>query len=139
MKKLLLIAILCVSAIAANAQEFLGSATNKGSDGYITGGYIKGGWGAYAGFRYDTPSVVSTTTGSLDKNMKFGIIRMAPSGRFMVGLGVQPVGDVNKPNLWAGYAPLKSEGLKIWLIGNIVGSDFTPGLGLTYKLEKIQF
>jgi hypothetical protein len=29
MKKLLLIAILCLSAAVANAQEFFGSATNK--------------------------------------------------------------------------------------------------------------
>ncbi len=139
MKKLLLIAILCLSAVAANAQEFFGSATNKGMDGYLTGGYIKNGWGAYAGFKYDADPMVSTKTGSFDKTMKFGIIRMAPSGRFMVGAGIQPVGDVNKPNVWAGYAPLKSEGLKIWVIGNLVGTNFTPGLGLTYKLDKIQF
>ena len=105
MKKLLLIAILCLSAAAANAQEFFGSATNKGADGYLTGGYIKRGWGFYAGFRYDADPMVST----------------------------------NKPNVWIGYAPLKSEGLKIWVIGNLVGSNFTPGLGLTYKLDKIQF
>jgi hypothetical protein len=138
MKKLLLIAMLCLSAVAANAQEFFGSATNKGMDGYLTGGYIKNGWGAYVGFRYDAPSVVSTVTGSFDKTMKFGIIRMAPSEKFMVGVGIQPVGSANKPNVWAGYAPLKSEGLKIWIIGNLVGSNFTPGLGLTYKLSKFQ-
>jgi hypothetical protein len=71
--------------------------------------------------------------------MKFGVIRMFASERLMLGMGIQPVGNVNKPNVWLGYAPLKSEGLKIWVIGNLVGNNFTPGLGLTYKLDKIQF
>jgi hypothetical protein len=139
MKKLLLITILCLSAATANAQELFGSATNKGMDGYLTGGYIKNGWGAYAGFKYDADPMVSTRTGSFDKTMKFGIIRMDQNGRFMVGAGIQPVDNVNKPNVWVGYAPLKSEGIKIWVIGNLVGNNFTPGLGLTYKLDKIQF
>ena len=139
MKKLLLITILCLSAATANAQELFGSATNKGMDGYLTGGYIKNGWGAYAGFKYDADPMVSTRTGSFDKTMKFGIIRMDQNGRFMVGAGIQPVNNVNKPNVWVGYAPLKSEGIKIWVIGNLVGNNFTPGLGLTYKLDKIQF
>jgi hypothetical protein len=139
MKKLLFIAVMLCSGLVANAQEFLGSATNKGMDGYLTGGYIKKGWGVYAGFRYDADPMVSTKTGSIDKTMKFGVIRMAPSGRFMVGAGIQPVDNANKPNVWVGYAPLKSEGLKFWVIGNLVGNSFTPGLGLTYKLEKISF
>jgi hypothetical protein len=139
MKKLLLIAILCLSAAVANAQEFFGSATNKGADGYLTGGYIKRGWGFYAGFKYDADPMISTKTGSFDKTMKFGVIRMFASEKLMLGMGIQPVGDVNKPNVFIGYAPLKSEGLKIWVIGNLVGNDFTPGLGLTYKLDKIQF
>lgn len=139
MKKLLFTTVLFCIGLVANAQEFLGSATNKGMDGYLTAGYIKKGWGAYVGFRYDADPMVSTKTGSIDKTMKFGVIRMAPSGRFMVGAGIQPVGDVNKPNVWVGYSPLKSEGLKFWVIGNLVGNNFTPGLGLTYKLEKISF
>ena len=139
MKKLLFITVMLCSGLVANAQEFLGSATNKGMDGYLTGGYIKKGWGAYAGFRYDADPMVSTKTGSIDRTMKFGIIRMAPSGRFMVGAGIQPVDNVNKPNVWVGYAPLKSEGFKFWVIGNLVGNNFTPGIGLTYKLEKISF
>jgi hypothetical protein len=108
-------------------------------DGYLTGGYIKKGWGIYAGFKYDADPMVSTKTGSFDKTMKFGIIRMFASERLMLGMGIQPVENVNKPNVWIGYAPLKSEGLKIWVIGNLVGNNFTPGLGLTYKLDKIQF
>jgi hypothetical protein len=83
--------------------------------------------------------MVSTKTGSFDKTMKFGVIRMFASEKLMLGMGIQPVDNVNKPNVFIGYAPLKSEGLKIWVIGNLVGNSFTPGLGLTYKLDKIQF
>lgn len=140
MKKLLfiIIAILGLS-FASNAQELFGSATNKGGDGYITGGYIKKGWGAYVGFKYDAGTIVNAATGSIDKTMKFGVIRMFANERMMMGFGIQPVENVNKPNVWVGYAPLKSEGLKIWVIGNLVGSNFTPGIGMTYKLSTITF
>ena len=140
MKKLLFIfALVLGCTFSSTAQELFGSATNKGMDGYLTGGYIKKGWGAYVGFKYDADPMVSTKTGSFDKTMKFGVIRMFASERMMLGVGIQPVGDVNKPNVWVGYAPLKSEGLKIWVIGNLVGTNFTPGLGITYKLSTINF
>ena len=66
MKKLLLIAILCLSAAAANAQEFFGSATNKGADGYLTGGYIKRGWGFYAGFKHSPHNLPTDFGGNLE-------------------------------------------------------------------------
>ena len=139
MKKILFIVAILGLSFAANAQEFFGSATNQSQDGYLTGGYIKKGWGVYAGFKYNADPMISTKTGSFDKTMKFGVIRMFANEKMMLGMGIQPVGNVNKPNVWVGYAPLKSEGLKIWVIGNLVGSNFSPGLGLTYKLDKIQF
>jgi hypothetical protein len=140
MKKLLFIfALILGCTFSSNAQELFGSATNKGMDGYLTGGYIKKGWGAYVGFKYDADPMVSTKTGSFDKTMKFGVVRMFASEKLMLGVGIQPVENVNKPNVWIGYAPLKSEGLKIWVIGNLVGSNFSPGLGITYKLSTINF
>jgi hypothetical protein len=139
MKQLLFIALILGLSFTVNAQEFLGSATNKGMDGYLTAGYIKKGWGVYTGFKYNEDPMISTKTGSFGGSMKLGLIRMFPNERLMLGAGIQPQGDVNKPNVWIGYAPLKSEGLKFWVIGNLVGTSFTPGLGLTYKLEKIVF
>jgi len=139
MKKLLFIALILCLSLVANAQEFFGSATNKSGDGYLTAGYVKKGWGIYTGFLYNEDPMISTKTGSFGSSMKLGVIRMFSGERLMLGVGIQPQGGVTKPNVWVGYAPLKSEGLKIWVIGNLVGSSFTPGLGLTYKLEKIVF
>ena len=140
MKKLLFIfALVLGCTFGSNAQELFGSATNKGGDGYLTGGYIKKGWGAQVGFKYDAYPMFSTKTGSFDKTMKFGFIRMFASERLMMGVGIQPVDDANKPNVWIGVSPLKSQGLKVWVIGNLVGSNFTPGLGITYKLSTINF
>ena len=41
----------------------------------------------------------------------------------------------NKINAFLAYNALKSSDLKLWVIGNLVGSNFTPGLGLSYKLK----
>lgn len=139
MKKLLFIALFLSFGIVANAQDLLGTATSKGSDGYITGGYIKKGWGLYAGFKYNQDQVFNSQTGEFGSNMRVGIIRMLPSEKFMIGVGVQPEENATKPNVWAGYAPLKSEGLKLWIIGSLVGSKFSPGLGISYRLDKITF
>ena len=139
MKKLLFITLILCTSLVANAQEFFGSATNKSGDGYLTAGYVKKGWGIYTGFLYNEDPMVNTKTGSFGASMKLGVIRMFSGERLMLGVGIQPQNGVNKPNAWIGYAPLKSEGLKIWVIGNLVGNSFTPGLGLTYKLEKIVF
>jgi hypothetical protein len=67
--------------------------------------------------------------------MKFGILKMIQPDKILVGLGVQPVNHENKINAFIGYNALKSTDLKLWLIGNLVGSNFTPGLGLSYKLK----
>lgn len=139
MKKLLLLSVLLLGSLGANAQEFFGSATNKGADGYLTGGYIKHGWGAFVGFNYKEQSPVKTSTGSFGSTMKVGIIRVFPGERIMLGVGVQPQGEETRPNVFVGYNFVKSTDLKIWAIGNIVGSSFAPGLGLTYKIEKIVF
>jgi hypothetical protein len=140
MKKLLL--TLCAGlllTVEVKSQEFFGSATNKSADGYLTGGYIKHGWGAFLGFNYKEQSLIQTSTGSFGSTMKVGIIRVFPGERIMLGVGVQPQGETTKPNIFVGYNFVKSTDLKIWAIGNIVGSTFAPGVGLTYKLEKITF
>ena len=49
----------------------------------------------------------------------------------------QPTINGNKPNVLLMYNPLKASGdLKLWTIGNLVGSDFTLGLGLSLKIGK---
>ena len=135
MKKLLVIAMLLGISNIAKAQELFVSATNKGLDGYITGGYIKNGWGVFVGSKYDDNHLVSQKTGSLSNQMKYGIIRTVKEDKFLVGVGIQPVGDANKINAFVGFNPLRSNGLNLWVIGNLVGSEFSPGLGLSYKVK----
>ena len=67
--------------------------------------------------------------------MKFGVLKMIQPDKILGGAGIQPVNDENKINAFIGYNPLKSSDLKLWIIGNLVGSKFTPGLGLSYKLK----
>jgi hypothetical protein len=135
MKKLLTIALILGISISAKSQELFVSATNKGLDGYITGGYIKNGWGVFVGSKYDDNNLVSQKTGSLSNQMKYGIIRTVKQDKFLVGVGIQPVGDANKINAFIGFNPLNSKELNLWMIGNLVGSEFSPGLGLSYKLK----
>ena len=135
MKKLLVIAILLGISNIAKAQELFVSATNKGLDGYITGGYIKNGWGVFLGSKYDDNQLVNQKTGSLSNQMKYGIIRMVKEDKFLVGVGIQPVGSANKINAFVGFNPLHSKELNLWVIGNLVGSEFAPGLGLSYKVK----
>lgn len=135
MKKLLVIAMLLGISNVVKAQELFVSATNKGLDGYITGGYIKNGWGIFLGSRYDDNSLVNQKTGSLSNQMKYGIIRTVREDKFLVGVGIQPVGSSNKINAFVGFNPLHSKELNLWVIGNLVGSEFSPGLGLSYKVK----
>lgn len=135
MKKLLVIAMLLGISNIAKAQELFVSATNKGLDGYITGGYIKNGWGVFVGSKYNDNNLVSQKTGSLSNQMKYGIIRTVKQDKFLVGVGIQPVGDANKINAFIGFNPLNTKELNLWMIGNLVGSEFSPGLGLSYKLK----
>lgn len=135
MKKLLVVAMLLGISNIAKAQELFVSATNKGLDGYITGGYIKNGWGVFVGSKYNDNNLVSQKTGSLSNQMKYGIIRTVKQDKFLVGVGIQPVGDANKINAFVGFNPLNTKELNLWMIGNLVGSEFSPGLGLSYKLK----
>ena len=55
MKKIFLVLTLLLGVeVVANGQEWFITATRKGgpSDGYITGGFMKKGWGFYAGLPY---------------------------------------------------------------------------------------
>lgn len=136
MKKLLLSIILCLFTIQANAQEIFGSATNKSLDGYVTVGYIKNGWGVYAGAPYNDINLLNPQKGTITSQAKYGIIRMLSNDKMMVGAGLQPTTSGNKLNVFLGYAPLKSTDMKLWVIGNLVGDQFAAGLGLSYKLGK---
>ena len=135
MKKLLVIAMLLGISNVVKAQELFVSATNKGLDGYITGGYIKNGWGVFAGTKYNDGQIINAKTGSLSDQMKYGIIRVIKEDKMLLGVGIQPVGNSNKINAFIGYNPLKSKEMKLWVIGNLVGNEFAPGLGLSYKLK----
>ena len=151
MKKLLLLTALVFGMnIAANAQEWFVSATRKGgpTDGYVSVGYIKKGWGIYAGLPYTEVQAananggiavpgVNTQNGTLSSQLKYGVLRQVVENKWMFGAGIQPTTAGNKPNVFLAYNPLKGNGdLRLWTIGNLVGSDFSLGLGLSYKLGK---
>lgn len=149
MKKILLIVTLLLGVeVVANGQEWFITATRKGgpSDGYITGGFMKKGWGFYAGLPYGElksqnggitiPPGVNTNTGNVSDNMKFGVLRQLKEDKVIVGFGLQPTINGNKPNFVLLYNPLRpSNVINLWTIGNLVGSDFTLGLGLSYKVK----
>ena len=149
MKKFFLMAtILLGMKDVANGQEWFITATRKGgpSDGYITGGFMKKGWGFYAGLPYgeysgpnggiNIPPGVNTKTGNVSDNMKFGVLREVKQDKAIVGFGLQPTINGNKPNFLIMYNPLKpSNVLNLWTIGNMVGDNFTLGLGLSYKVK----
>jgi hypothetical protein len=150
MKKLsFIVALILGISISASAQEWFITATRKGgpSDGYITGGFMKKGWGFYAGLPYGEvqsannsgitiPPGVNTSTGTISSNMKFGVLRELKQDKAIVGFGIQPTLAGNKPNAFLMYNPLRpSNVLNLWTIGNLVGGDFTLGLGLSYKVK----
>jgi hypothetical protein len=150
MKKLsFIVALILGISVSASAQEWFISATRKGgpSDGYITGGFLKKGWGFYAGLPYSEvqsannsgitiPPGVNTSTGTISSNMKFGVLRSLKEDKAVVGFGIQPTPAGNKPNAFLMYNPLRpSNVLNLWTIGNLVGGDFTLGLGLSYKVK----
>lgn len=136
MKKLLLLTFLLILGIKINAQQTLFvSGTNKSMDGYITVGFLKNNWGLYAGAPYNDQDVVNTKTGTISSRAKFGILHLLPNHNWLLGVGIQPTNEGNKANAFLAYAPLKSNDIKLWMIGNLTGNNFTPGLGLTYKLK----
>jgi len=151
MKKLMLLFVMLFGmSIVANAQDWFISATRKGgpSDGYITGGFMKKGWGAYAGLPYTElkdenssgitiPPGVNTSTGTISSNMKFGVLKQLKEDKAILGVGIQPTINGNKANVFIMYNPLRpSNVLNLWTIGNLVGGEFTLGLGLSYKVGK---
>ena len=149
MKKIFLVLTLLLGVeVVANGQEWFITATRKGgpSDGYITGGFMKKGWGFYAGLPYGElksqnggitlPPGVNTNTGTLSDNMKFGVLRQLKEDKAIVGFGLQPTINGNKPNFLIMYNPLRPNSvLNLWTIGNLIGDDFTLGLGLSYKVK----
>jgi hypothetical protein len=149
MKKIFLVLTLLLGVeVVANVLEWFITATLKGgpSDGYITGSFMKKGWGFYAGLPYGElksqnggitlPPGVNTTTGTLSDNMKFGVLRQLKEDKAIVGFGLQPTINGNKPNFIIMYNPLRpSNVINLWTLGNLVGSDFTLGLGLSYKVK----
>ena len=149
MKKIFLVLTLLLGVeVVANGQEWFITATRKGgpSDGYITGGFMKKGWGFYAGLPYGEiggpnggitiPPGVNTKTGNVSDNMKFGVLRQLKEDKAILGFGLQPTLDGNKPNFLIMYNPLRpSSVINLWTIGNLIGSDFTLGLGLSYKVK----
>jgi hypothetical protein len=135
LKIILVMMLLGVKAVTYGQREVFVSGTNKGLDGYITAGVLKNTWGLYVGAPYNDQQLANQKTGSLSSHMKFGVLKMIQPDKILVGLGVQPVNHENKINAFIGYNALKSTDLKLWLIGNLVGSNFTPGLGLSYKLK----
>lgn len=135
MKKLVLLMLVLGISINVKAQEVFASATNKALDGYVTAGYIKNNWGVYAGAPYNEDGLFNTQQGTITSKAKVGIIHLLPSHKFMLGAGIQPTSNGNKVNAFIGYAPLKSRDMKLWLIGNLVGDQFAPGLGLSYRVK----
>jgi hypothetical protein len=150
MKKIILMLTLLLGVeVVANGQEWFITATRKGgpSDGYITGGFMKKGWGFFAGLPYGEiksannsgitiPPGVNTSTGTISSNMKFGVLRNLKEDKAIVGFGIQPTIEGNKPNFILMYNPLRpSSVLNLWTIGNLVGDNFTLGLGLSYKIK----
>jgi hypothetical protein len=134
-KILLVILLLGVKGMTYGQKEVFVSATNKSMDGYITVGGLYNGWGVYLGAPYNDRDLVSQKTGSLSSQMKFGLLKTIRANKIMMGAGIQPVNYENKINAFIAYNPLKSTDMKLWLIGNVTSSTFTPGLGLSYNIK----
>lgn len=120
----------------SKSQEVLIFGTNKSQDGYITGGYMIGEWGLYAGFPYsERRNILNTSNGTVSNQMRFGILKQLKPDKILMGLGAQPTNEGTKLNWFIGYNPLRSKDMKLLLTGNVVGSEFIFGAGLSYKLK----
>lgn len=120
----------------SKSQEVLIFGTNKSQDGYITGGYMIGEWGLYAGFPYsERKNILNTHNGTVSNQMRFGILKQLQPDKILMGAGVQPTSEGTKLNWFIGYNPLHSKDMKLLITGNIVGSEFILGAGLSYKLK----
>ena len=117
-------------------QEVLVFGTNKSQDGFITAGYLIGKYGLYAGIPYSERSnILNQSNGTVSKDMRFGIVTQLNPNKIIIGVGVQPTSDGTKMNSFIGYNPLKSKDMKLWMIGNVTGSIFSLGLGLSYRIK----
>ena len=118
------------------SQEVLIFGTNKSQDGYITGGYMIGEWGLYAGFPYsERNNILNTHNGTVSKQMRFGILKQLKPDKILMGAGAQPTNEGTKLHWFIGYNPLRSKDMKLLITGNVVGSEFILGAGLSYKLK----
>ena len=118
------------------SQEVLIFGTNKSQDGYITGGYMIGEWGLYAGFPYsERNNILNTHNGTVSNQMRFGILKQLKPDKILMGAGAQPTNEGTKIHWFIGYNPLRSKDMKLLLTGNVVGSEFIFGAGLGYKLK----
>jgi hypothetical protein len=147
MKKLLLLVSLVVASFVANAQTTITlpnlkeaqktifvSTTHK-SDGYLTVGYAFNNFGVYGGKQYfgDIKSGLGVVqTGTIPEGFQLGIFGFAPGDKFMAGAGVKG----SQINLIGGFAPLTTNEMKLWLLGDVTGGKFTMGVGLSYKIPK---
>ena len=117
-------------------QEIFALGTNKSQDGYITGGFMLGEWGLYAGVPYsERNNTINTSNGTVSRDMRFGIMKTIRPEKIIGGIGAQPTLDGTKLHTFIGYNPLKSSDMKLWVIGNITGSVFSLGAGLSYKIK----
>lgn len=117
------------------SQEIIGIGTNQSQDGYITAGFFIGRWGLYAGIPYNEAKIISSATGTVSQKTRFGVLRMVQPGKWFCAAGLQPGLDGTKPHFMVGYNPLKSNDMKLWLIGNVTGSVATAGAGLSYRIK----
>ena len=116
-------------------QEILVFGTNSNQDGYITGGYMLGQWGFYAGLPIQEKSIVNQSNGSVSSSMRFGVMTPIHPNRLLFGIGAQPTSDGTKLNSFVGLNPLNSKDMKFWMIGNVTGSIFSFGAGLSYRVN----
>ena len=120
----------------SKSQEVFAFGTNRSQDGYITGGFMLGEWGLYAGIPYsERRNILNTSNGTVSKDMRFGLMKYVQPEKTIFGIGAQPTNDGTKLNMFVGYNPLRSKDMKLWLLGNITGSVFSFGAGLSYKVK----
>ncbi len=117
-------------------QEVFVFGTNSSQDGYITGGYTIGKLGLYAGFPYsERKHLLNQSNGTVSNQMRFGLMKQLQPNKVIGGVGVQPTLEGTKLHSFIGYNPLHSRDMKLWLIGNLTGSTFSFGAGLSYKIK----
>lgn len=116
-------------------QELIVFGTNRQQDGYITAGYMVGEWGLYAGVPYNDKQILNRANGTVSKDMRFGILKQLQPNKLLLGAGVQPTIEGSKLNWFIGWNPLHSKDMKLLLIANVTGSEFSLGAGLSYRLK----